>query len=218
MNIIIIINQYFILISRRDAIKIELLNKRPFLSALNLQAKGKSICSATRGYGGRLKISSRQDKTQSNIPAWLLDSVSEFRLLHGQEAPMELLQKNRRLISIRFSGQIGRSCCAMDYFDDLRRLMETKAGHPLGIWEASLDVADASYTVQYVCLDFLDEIRKAMGEVRGLVGRRMGEFELAGRDGGSQFKELCFCVLTANYTAEGGARIQAEIGNGFSIL
>ncbi|MBW3011401.1 N-glycosylase/DNA lyase [Candidatus Woesearchaeota archaeon] len=32
------------------------------------------------------------------------------------------------------------------------------------------------------------------------------------------FKELCFCLLTANYSAEGGIRIQKEIGDGFITL
>ncbi len=29
------------------------------------------------------------------------------------------------------------------------------------------------------------------------------------------FSELCFCILTANYTAEGGIRVQKQIGDGF---
>ena len=32
------------------------------------------------------------------------------------------------------------------------------------------------------------------------------------------FKELCFCILTANFTAEGGIRIQKAIGDGFLTL
>lgn len=32
------------------------------------------------------------------------------------------------------------------------------------------------------------------------------------------FSELCFCLLTANYSAEGGIRIQYIIGNGFYTL
>jgi len=32
------------------------------------------------------------------------------------------------------------------------------------------------------------------------------------------FSELCFCILTANYTAEGGIRVQQEIGAGFLEL
>jgi N-glycosylase/DNA lyase len=32
------------------------------------------------------------------------------------------------------------------------------------------------------------------------------------------FKELCFCILTANFTAERGINIQNKIGNGFLTL
>lgn len=32
------------------------------------------------------------------------------------------------------------------------------------------------------------------------------------------FKELCFCILTANYSAEPAIKIQKEIGNGFITL
>jgi len=32
------------------------------------------------------------------------------------------------------------------------------------------------------------------------------------------FKELCFCLLTANYSAEGAIRIQQKLGDGFSSL
>jgi len=32
------------------------------------------------------------------------------------------------------------------------------------------------------------------------------------------FSELCFCLMTANYSAEGGIRIQKELGSGFCDL
>jgi N-glycosylase/DNA lyase len=51
------------------------------------------------------------------------------------------------------------------------------------------------------------------------VRERMSEFEKKGReDDDSLFKELCFCLLTANYTSEGGIRIQKAIGDGFLTL
>jgi N-glycosylase/DNA lyase len=108
----------------------------------------------------------------------------------------------------------------MDYFDDLKALMEKKAGAQFSFWEASLDPTPGreGYEVKYARLDFLPDVRKAMEEVGGLVERRVGEFSAAGKDGSTQFSELCFCVLTANYTAEGGARIQSAIGDGFNTL
>lgn len=131
---------------------------------------------------------------------------------------MNLLEAAGRRITVSFSGHVCASCCAMDYFDDLKALMESNAGCPFALWEATLDPRQESYDVKYVRLDFLDDIRRAMDEVGGLVGRRMDEFDDVGKDSGAQFNELCFCVLTANYTAEGGARIQGAIGDGFDTL
>ncbi len=53
-------------------------------------------------------------------------------------------------------------------------------------------------------------------QVKYLVDKRMNEFKALGRkDDASLFKEICFCILTANYSAEGGIKIQQEIGDGF---
>jgi N-glycosylase/DNA lyase len=57
------------------------------------------------------------------------------------------------------------------------------------------------------------------GKTGSLVRRRMEEFRKAGNGSGSRlFSELCFCILTANYTAEGGIRIQKELHAGFHTL
>ena len=60
---------------------------------------------------------------------------------------------------------------------------------------------------------------KARRKVRTLVDSRIREFKKAGR-GTSQaiFKELCFCILTANFSAERAIRIEQEIGDGFLTL
>jgi N-glycosylase/DNA lyase len=61
--------------------------------------------------------------------------------------------------------------------------------------------------------------RLKAGEVGELVRSRMGSFRAIGRAGGDGiFKELCFCLLTANYTSDGGIRIQRAIGDGFLSL
>lgn len=66
-------------------------------------------------------------------------------------------------------------------------------------------------------LKCVNDIQK--GEVKKKVERRMDEFRRLGRKSGDDiFKELCFCILTANYTAEGGMRIQKEIDDGFLRL
>ena len=54
--------------------------------------------------------------------------------------------------------------------------------------------------------------------IRDRVEEKIQEFERK-RDWKELFSELCFCILTANYTAEGGIRIQKNIGfDGFYKL
>ncbi len=63
----------------------------------------------------------------------------------------------------------------------------------------------------------LDSLRR--GEAGRIVRRRMAEFSHKGQGSREEvFKELCFCLLTANYTSEGGIRIQDAIGDGFLTM
>jgi len=66
----------------------------------------------------------------------------------------------------------------------------------------------------------LESIRRLKRtEVKGLVDMRMKEFKEAGKKSSAEiFKELCFCVLCANFTAERSMKIQATIGDGFLDL
>lgn len=53
-------------------------------------------------------------------------------------------------------------------------------------------------------------------EVRKLVDSRLREFKILGEQPSNEiFKELCFCILTANFQAERAIRIQGELGDGF---
>ncbi|MBD3388344.1 MAG: N-glycosylase/DNA lyase [Candidatus Altiarchaeales archaeon] len=70
-------------------------------------------------------------------------------------------------------------------------------------------------------------MRKLLREIESLkaspvgdsIRERMGEFESCGReDCCTLFKELCFCILTANFTAERSIRIQEAVGDGFINL
>lgn len=57
------------------------------------------------------------------------------------------------------------------------------------------------------------------GKIETLVNARLMEFGELGRKAPEElFQELCFCLLTANYSAEGGIRIQKELGRGFCYL
>ncbi len=56
-------------------------------------------------------------------------------------------------------------------------------------------------------------------DIRRTVDGRIAEFaEMGRKDENELFKELCFCILTANYSAAGGIRIQQAIGDGFITL
>ncbi|MEK6897991.1 MAG: N-glycosylase/DNA lyase [Nanoarchaeota archaeon] len=53
-------------------------------------------------------------------------------------------------------------------------------------------------------------------EVGKITNQRMLEFSELGRKSSNEiFKELCFCFLTANFSASGGIKIQNAIGDGF---
>jgi N-glycosylase/DNA lyase len=66
----------------------------------------------------------------------------------------------------------------------------------------------------------ISEVEKQKGgSLCRLVNARTKEFRALGRKSSDDiFKELCFCLLTANFSAEGGIRIQHEIGDGFLTL
>ncbi|MGC9310459.1 MAG: N-glycosylase/DNA lyase, partial [Candidatus Aenigmatarchaeota archaeon] len=56
-------------------------------------------------------------------------------------------------------------------------------------------------------------------EVAKVVGSRIREFEALGKKPSREiFKELCFCLLTANFNAERSIFIQKEIGDDFLNL
>ena len=57
------------------------------------------------------------------------------------------------------------------------------------------------------------------GGVERAVDARIRGFRDMGDGPGSEiFKELCFCILTANFTAAGGMRIQEDIGDGLLTM
>ncbi len=65
----------------------------------------------------------------------------------------------------------------------------------------------------------LDLEKLKRGKVKNLVDTRISEFQKLGKKpSGEIFKELCFCLLTANYSAERGIEIQNKIGDEFLTL
>ena len=66
-------------------------------------------------------------------------------------------------------------------------------------------------------LGSIEDLKRS--EVRSLVDRRIRGFKEAGGQSSREiFKELCFCILCANCTAEGSIRIQGEVKDGFLTL
>jgi len=54
--------------------------------------------------------------------------------------------------------------------------------------------------------------------VGAVVNARFKEFAEVRKNNDTIFSELCFCLLTANFSASGGMKIQNAIGDGFSKL
>jgi len=66
-------------------------------------------------------------------------------------------------------------------------------------------------------LESIENLKRS--EVAGLVDARIKEFWEAGKKPSSEiFKELCFCILCANFNAERSIEIQRKIGDGFLTL
>ena len=55
--------------------------------------------------------------------------------------------------------------------------------------------------------------------IRNVIDLRMKEFsELGKKNSNELFKELCFCFMTANFSARGGIKIQNAVADGFLHL
>ncbi len=68
-----------------------------------------------------------------------------------------------------------------------------------------------------ILLDKISEVKRS--ETAKTISSRMQEFAAKGRESDeSLFKELCFCLMTANFNAERSIRIQSEIRDGFLSL
>ena len=66
-------------------------------------------------------------------------------------------------------------------------------------------------------LDCINNLKKS--KINHLIKNRMREFSKIGKASlGSIFGELCFCIMTANCSAEKCIEVQAKIGEGFQNL
>lgn len=135
------------------------------------------------------------------------EAIATFNRMHSKEVIAEALEEQARRLVILFSGEIRQSCCATDYFEDLAVILQAAHGVDYVAWECSPSKdREECFVVTYARLDFLDELRRIIEAIRPRVEDRIKEFEAIGMrmDQEEIFSELCFCLLTANYTAEGG--------------
>jgi len=66
-------------------------------------------------------------------------------------------------------------------------------------------------------MNMVNEIQKLKKtKIKILVDEKIKEFEKLGLTKDKVFSEMCFCILTANFTAERGIKIQNEMYNDFS--
>jgi len=63
----------------------------------------------------------------------------------------------------------------------------------------------------------IEELKNS--EIKKVIDSRLEDFEKIGNSGSNEvFKEMCFCLMTANFSAKGGIKIQSEINEGFLKL
>ncbi|AIY89578.1 N-glycosylase/DNA lyase [Geoglobus acetivorans] len=68
-------------------------------------------------------------------------------------------------------------------------------------------------------LSLISSIEEVENQAGHVISERIGQFLDLNRKGNEEwFSELCFCILTANSSAELGIKIQNEIGDGFLYL
>jgi len=64
-----------------------------------------------------------------------------------------------------------------------------------------------------------DEIQKVREKKNDLINQRLKQFQALKKASNNElFNELCFCLLTANFSAERSIKIQKQIGDGFLNL
>ncbi|MBS3086640.1 N-glycosylase/DNA lyase [Candidatus Pacearchaeota archaeon] len=66
-------------------------------------------------------------------------------------------------------------------------------------------------------INLIEELRNS--PIRSTIDSRIKEFDELGKKSDQEiFKELCFCFLTANFSASGGIKIQNDVNDGFLYL
>ena len=146
-------------------------------------------------------------------------AVQAFSSRFGAEATARPAYFEGRILYMEFLGHMCATCGVADYLDDFVQELEEASGKPYAVWEyAPCASQESCLIVKIAKLDFLGEIREAMEKVGSTVKQRIQQFQETGKDEESLFSELCFCILTANFRADAGIRIQEAVGEGFCSL
>ncbi len=130
----------------------------------------------------------------------------------GLPAPISASAARGRVIEVRLAGDL----CARLAPRDLVRAYEAFTGIPCALMDATAEGGEV--LVRFALIDFIGDVEGAMREVGPVVAERLASFKKTRSSEDALFSELCFCILTANYTAAGGIRIQQLIGDGFLRL
>lgn len=143
-------------------------------------------------------------------------AVDEFNRRFARESAIAISRIDGPVIHVTMGGNACASCCLYDYFDDFISILESQSGQPHALWDAgAMAPGEGCCHARVVRLDFLGEVRRAMDAVGKIVEQREAEFQAIRGSEDALFSELCFCILTANYTAEGGLRIQQALSRDF---
>ncbi|MEJ5291992.1 MAG: N-glycosylase/DNA lyase [Candidatus Methanosuratincola sp.] len=155
-----------------------------------------------------------------SMPKMTAEAIARFNRLNSRGVSAVALEEGGRRLVVLFGGSISGDSFTSDDSEALAAILREQHGVAYAAWDFSSSVRpDEGTVVKYARLDFLGDLKRVIESVRPEVQERIREFEAVGSrmDPDEIFSELCFCILTANYTAEGGIRIQRLMGDQFKI-
>lgn len=141
-------------------------------------------------------------------------AIEDFVKFHGKEISIKPVTVKDRKVSVLFGGNTCSTCGIYRYFDDFLFVLEKFTSNQWLI--TSVRKLNTNYKVTYVKADFLKELEELKKNISERVNEKIKEFEKMRERGEKElFKELSFCILTANFSATGGIKIQDAIDDGF---
>lgn len=149
----------------------------------------------------------------------VIDAIKEYNKYRAPEAVARLFEWKRNKVKIKFEGPFCKSCGFYDYFDDFKILLKDRN---INVRVGRIKEIENGAIVEFKILEgkLINTLKKLKkSRVKEMVEKRIEEFkEMKNKSNEEIFKELCFCILTANFNAEKSIKIQEEIGDGFLKL